>query len=114
MKAGALRHRVTIQRLTAGSPQQKPSGEADMDWATLYQNVPAAIEPLRGRELYAAQEHHSEATVRIRIRWVDDVTAGDRFVFDDLYYGIVWVPPVDKKGKQFDMELLTRQGVNDG
>lgn len=114
IKAGDLRHLVTIQRLVSGSPQQKPSGEPDTAWADYLTNVSASIEPLRGKELYAAQEHRSEATVRIRMRWRDGITAAMRIVHGGLYYNIVWVPVYDRDGKRVELDLLTTQGVNDG
>ena len=61
-----------------------------------------SIEPLQGRELFAAQEHHSETEVRIRIRYRSDVTPGARVV--TLAFSR-W----DHHGKNFDaLQLATR------
>lgn len=114
MKAGKLRHSVTIQSLVTGSPDQLPSGEPNVAWTNYLTGVSADIQPLRGRELFAAQEHHSEATVRFVVRWRAGITDTMRVVHAGLYYGIVWVPPVDRAGKQRDLELLTKQGVANG
>jgi len=65
MRAGDLRHRVTLQR-----PVE--SREASGEILTVYQDyltVWAAIEPISGREYFAAQQVQSDATARIRIRY---------------------------------------------
>lgn len=112
IKAGTLRHQVTIQRLVAGSPQQKPSGEPDTAWAAWLTNVSASIEPLRGRELFAAQEHHSEVTTRIRVRYRAGVEPTMRVVFGSTVYEVLAV--LDKEMRHVELELLCRVGVNDG
>lgn len=112
LNAGSLRHLITIQRLVAGSPQQKPSGEPDVSWGTFLANVSASIEPLRGRELFAAQEHHSEVTTRIRLRYREGIEAAMRVVFEGLYYDILVV--LDKQMRHVELELLVKQGMSDG
>ncbi len=113
LKAGALTHLVAIERFAIGSPQQLADGSPNGEWTSHLSSVSASIEPLRGRELFAAQEHHAEATVRFRIRWRDSITPQMRIVYGGLYYPIVWVPPVDRDGRKVEMELLTTQGVSD-
>ena len=111
MRAGKLRHRVTIQQLTAGSPQQLPSGEPDTSWAD-YLTVYASIEPLRGRELLLAQQLVSEVSVRIRMRYRAGVTAAMRAVFEGVNYSILAV--IDVELKHAELELMCSTGVNQG
>lgn len=111
MRAGKLRHRVTIQSLVAGSPQQTPSGEPDVSWTDVA-TVWASVEPLRGRELFAAQEHHSRVEVRIRMRYRSGITAAMRVFWDSRYYNIVVV--LDAEERHRELELMCEQGVNDG
>jgi len=111
MKAGKLRHKVTIQSLVAGSPQQKPSGEPDTAWTDLL-TCWASVEPLKGRELFAAQEHHSEIEVRVRIRYRSGLNAAMRVVFEGLYYNIAAI--LDPELRHRELELLCKQGVNEG
>lgn len=110
---GRLRHVISVEQLVTGSPQYRADGSIDQAWGTYLSSVSASIEPLRGRELYAAQQHHAEATVRFRLRWRDGITPQMRIVHGGLYYPILWVPPVDRQGIEHDMELLTTQGVKD-
>lgn len=71
-----------------------------------------SIEPLRGRELFAAQEHSSETEVRIRIRYRDDVTDRMRVVHDGKYYEIQSV--IDPELRHRELELMCSQGVLHG
>lgn len=114
MKAGKLRHKVAIQEFALGSPQQKPSGEPDGAWANVagISSIWASIEPLKGRELFAAQEHHSEVEVRIRIRYRAGITAAMRVVHGGLYYAIAAV--LDPELRHRELELLCKQGVTEG
>lgn len=71
MQAGRLRHRITLQVPVA---EQDSFGEPITIWQDWAESVPAAIEPLNGREFYAAQQEQSDVTTRIRIRWRPGVT----------------------------------------
>ena len=77
MKAGDLRHRVSLQ---VSTPVQGASGEMVDSWATTA-TVWAAVEPLSGRELLLAQQAASSVTHRVRIRARTDVTPRNRFLF---------------------------------
>lgn len=77
MIAGKLRHRVYIQRATEAA---NTYGEMVKTWASIYR-VWASVEPLTGRELERAQQVSAEATTRVKIRYTDDVTVGDRILF---------------------------------
>ena len=111
IQAGKLRHRVTIQSLSAGSPQQTGSGMPDESWATVA-TVSASIEPLSGRELFAAQEHHAETTTRIRIRYRSEVTAKMRVSHGGTTYNILSVIDPEKRHKE--IQLMCADGVNNG
>ena len=112
MRAGKLRHQVVIQSLVPGSPQQKASGEPDTTWTNLLTGVSASIEPLSGRELFAAQEHHSEIEVRIRVRYRSGLTAAMRVVHDGLYYDIAAI--IDPELRHRELQLMCKQGVTQG
>ena len=113
--AGQLRHRVTIQQLAAGSPQQKASGEPDVTWTDVL-SCWASVEPLRGRELFAAQEHHSEITTRILLRGGsttrEGITAAMRVSFGGKLYNILAV--LNKQERGIEIELLCGEGLNNG
>lgn len=112
MQAGSLDDRVTIQRLVAASPDVTGSGMPDESWQD-YLTVYASVEPLNGRELFAAQEHHAEVTTRIRIRYRDGITAKMRIVDGDgTIYDIKGQPLKFKRDGY--IEMLCTSGVTEG
>jgi SPP1 family predicted phage head-tail adaptor len=90
MRNGPLRHRISLQRLTEGSPNQDAGGVPDDSWVTLF-SAWAEILPLRGRELIAAQQVNSEVTGTIRLRQNagNTVTAKDRVLFGTRTFDIL-------------------------
>jgi SPP1 family predicted phage head-tail adaptor len=113
MQAGKLRHRVTIQRLSAGSPGQDAGGTPDDGWGALF-TCWAEVMPLRGRELVAAQQVHPEVTGTIRIRYRADypLTSKDRAVYDSRIYDILAAINVEERNRE--VLLYVKEGPNAG
>jgi SPP1 family predicted phage head-tail adaptor len=109
--AGKLRHRITLQELSAASPDVTGSGMPDESWTDLA-TVNASVEPLSGRELFAAQEHHSEVTTRITIRYRAGINAKQRVSFRGKTYNIRYV--LDPEERHRELQLLSAEGVNEG
>lgn len=90
MRAGALRHRVTLQ-----SPAQERDGagaakRSYVDGPTVW----ASVEPLRGRELFAADKFANKITTLIKIRFQGNVDESWRVQhttesMGTVYYGIL-------------------------
>lgn len=111
ISAGTLRHRVTVQQLVAGSPQQNAGGEPDETWTDLVTRW-ASIDPLQGRQLVAAQQVNSEVTGVIRMRYLSTVTSRMRCVFNSRYYDILAV--VNPLEQNEETVLYVREGPNNG
>jgi SPP1 family predicted phage head-tail adaptor len=111
MQAGKLRHRVTIQQLVAGSPQQKATGEPDTTW-TDFATLWADIRPLRGMALFAAQQQQSGAEVEIHLRYRSGVTADMRIVHSTTVYEIRSID--DTKRHEGRLILQCARGLNNG
>lgn len=111
MRAGRLRHRITVESYVIGSPQRTPSGEENGEWTALYTDIAAEWQTLSGNALFAAQQHHAEVRGIWRIRWRSDITAKMRIVHGGLYYQILFVPPFDKMRKRVEMDLECSEGV---
>ena len=79
MRIGPLRHRIALQQLVAGSPQQSASGAPDVAWSTLA-TVWGSVEPLSGRELVAAQQVNAEVSTWIGIRYLPGIVPTMRVV----------------------------------
>jgi len=111
MRAGTLRHRITLQSKVAGSPQQNAAGEPATTWTNTLV-VWASIDPVTGKEPFIAQEHLSMVSHKIRIRYRDGITAAMRVSFDSRYFDIKAVLNWGERNKE--LLLLCEQGLNQG
>ena len=96
MRAGRLRHRVTIQQPTEGAPNSY--GETANTWSTLA-TVWALVQTMSGREGYYAAQVQPDASVQITMRYREDVTTDMRVSYDSRYFNILSVIP-DPKNTQ--------------
>lgn len=108
MRAGKLRHKVTIQQPTLAT---NSIGEATKTWST-YAQAWANVQPLTGRELFASQQVNAEQTVRITIRALSGVVPTMRVLFDGRYYEILSV--IDREERGIYMELMCSEGLISG
>ena len=109
MRAGRLRHTISIQERVA--VRDAFAGVSDQ-WTDVFTNMPASIEPLAGRELYSAQQHHSDVTVRIRVRHRDGILAAHRVLHRGQVYYVLYVVHVDLGNRE--LHLMCSIGVNEG
>jgi len=99
MKAGKLRHRVTIQSKTTTRNERGINRET---WSALHSSVPAEIVTLSGRELEQARQLVGTATTAVRIRFYANVTKECRIVFGSRVLTIGHIDNVDQR----DIELV--------
>lgn len=112
MRAGRLRHRISIERLASG--QDPDTGEMlQNQWVPVYSSVPAAIEPLSAREFIAAKGEQAEITTRITIRY-KEVAADMRIIHKGRIYSIEGPPLPDPKSGLEYLTILCSSGVNNG
>ena len=98
MRAGDLNQRVTIKR-------QTELGEVINVWLGLG-TVWAAVEPLNGRELIAAQAAVSEVTLRVRMRYRADVKPSDQVQHGAKLYQITSV--IDPRSQGAELVLMCK------
>lgn len=106
MRAGRLRHRITIEQAT---PTQDDFGQEIIAWSTLA-TVWAEKRDLSGRELFQAQQVSSQVTTQFRIRHRTDVGGGERIVHDGVTYNIE--APQDPTGREVELLLLCSRTAN--
>ncbi len=87
--AHRLRHRVTIERKTAG---EDAWGQPVEMWETVA-IVPAEVWPLSGREYIAAQAEQAGVTTKITIRYQAGIEPAMRVLHDGKSYNIRAVLP---------------------
>ncbi|MDC9583359.1 phage head closure protein [Xenorhabdus sp. PR6a] len=107
MRAGRLRHRVTIQK---NESSRSPMGSVINKWVDVAE-VWAEVRTISGRELVASSAVFSEVTIRIWLRYRADITTGHRIVYQGKPLVIAVVIPDTKHTR---LELLCKGGVRNG
>jgi SPP1 family predicted phage head-tail adaptor len=112
MQTGKLRHLVIFE---APVVFVDSNGESTEDWVEAFsgQQISAAIEPLSGRELVAAQQVHSRVTTRITVRYRPGILPEMRVVHRGVLYNIEAVVPDAESGYRH-ATLLCYSGTNEG
>lgn len=105
MNIGKFRHRITIQQ-TANV--QDSDGSVVEDWS-VHAIAHASIEPISGREYFAAQSTQAEVTHRINMRYLAGVTPKMRVVFGSRVFEILSVINVDERNR--GLQLMCRESI---
>lgn len=102
MRAGKLRHTIAIERATS---EPNEIGEMIPTWAPIA-TVAASIEPLTGREYYAAQSLQSEVTTKIRLRHLPGILPSDRITHGAAIYDVLEV--IDPEMRNIELVLMCK------
>lgn len=102
------RHQVTIQEK---SEIQDSTGQPIETWGTVGQWW-TTVEPLRGQELFRAQQVNAETTTRITGNYRSDLTADMRITYRGVNYNIQSI--IDPELRHATLEIYAKSGVNDG
>ena len=115
MRAGQLNRRVIIQSRTE---TQGTTGEVTWSWSDV-DEVWAAVEPVSGREYFAAQQVQSSTDTVIRIRYRHGITTKMRIKYEEpgspvysRYYEIEAVLS-PREGRR-ELHLMCREREADG
>ncbi|WP_394243902.1 phage head closure protein [Halopseudomonas laoshanensis] len=110
MQAGKLNKRVTLQ--SAGRVQDPDSGAMVPGWLEVRKQW-ASIEPLSANAFIAAQSVQSKVSVRIVMRYRDDINTAWRIVHKGRIYNIEGALPDADSGREY-ITLPCSEGVNSG
>lgn len=99
MRAGRLRHRITIQNPTK---QRNAVGETVLAWTDLA-TVPAAVEPVSGKEFFAAKQIIAEVTHKIRTRYLLGVSPQSRILFNGREFEVNSVINPDERNRELEI-----------
>ncbi len=105
MRAGQLRHRVSIQLATGTADT---FGEESKTWTTIA-TVWGAVWPLRGAEREEAHRVIAEVTHRMRVRYNTTLNSEHRFLLGTRMFEIGVVINFDERNKE--LELLVKEAV---
>ena len=114
MRIGSLRHRVTLQNPVE---TRLDSGEISVEWQD-WQTVWASVEPIGGREFFAAAQLQAEIDARIRLRWIAGLTPRMRAKHVTLggspsliaLYSVEAVVSLNERGREVHLMCKRRDG----
>ena len=104
MRAGRLRHRITIQNPTK---QRNQVGETVLAWKDLA-TVWAAVEPVSGKEFFAAKQVIAEVTHKIRTRYRPGISPQSRVLFNGRTFEVNSVINRDERNRELEI-MATEQ-----
>lgn len=106
VRAGRLRHRVTIEQ---NSPTQDSFGELDESWSTLETRW-ARVVPISPTERFANDQKFAETTHRFELRHISGVTPEMRINWDSRTFDIVGAVDVNERGAETHIWAVERTG----
>lgn len=90
MRAGTLRHRVTVEHR---AETRDDYGGVTTAWTVFASSVPAAILPISGREFFASEANQAEVTAKIVMRELAGLLPSMRIVHAGHQYNIRAILP---------------------
>jgi SPP1 family predicted phage head-tail adaptor len=103
MKIGKLRHRIAIEKV---AETQDSDGSVIETWST-FANAQASIEPISGREYFAAQTTQADVTHRISLRFIAGVIPKMRVKYGSRIFGILSAINVNERNRE--LQLMCRE-----
>lgn len=107
MRAGPLRHRVTIERYTDA---ESSYGRGKRTWTDVGR-VWAGMRPTKGLEIIAGGQVRSEIPTEFVLRFRKDLTMKDRFRLGNRYFQIESINDVD--GRRRELRVHAREVIPD-
>ena len=110
MRAGILRHRVTIQQMVETSDGHHGLDETA---TTVAARIPAYVQPLAGRALERAQQIDPRTTHQVDLRHRTGLATGQAVIFHDPDDGDrtfeIVAPPTDVLEQRRTLRLLCKE-----
>jgi len=102
MRAGRLRHKITIQTIvnaTDGFGQPIENGNSYIDYKTVW----ARITPISGRESFLSNADFSKTTHKIKMRYIPNINASMRIVWQGRNFNIINVRNIEEMDKELEI-----------
>jgi SPP1 family predicted phage head-tail adaptor len=106
VKIGKLRHRIAIERV---AETQDSDGSVLESWSA-YATAQASIEPISGREYFAAQTTQADVTHRISLRYLAGITPKMRVKFEFRIFDILSVININERNRE--LQLMCRESID--
>ena len=101
MQAGQLKHLIDIQ---VALNSRDSYGASTQEWVTFLSGIRASVEPLAGKEFFAAQKIDAEITHSLNIRYRTGIKPSMRVKFGTRYFDIKSV--IDVKEQRKELHLM--------
>lgn len=98
-----LNKRVTIKQLTTTTDEYGQPQDTWTDFCTVW----AGIEPLQGREYFAADQENAEVKVRIRLRHRNGIDRTMKVVYKTTEYEIIDI--INPKMENWELQLMCKE-----
>jgi SPP1 family predicted phage head-tail adaptor len=106
VRIGKLRHRITIEEAIE---TQDADGSVLKNWS-IFATAQASIEPISGREYFAAQSTQADLTHRINLRYVAGLKPKMRVKFGRRIFDILSVITIDERTRE--LQLMCRESID--
>jgi len=106
MRAGLLRHRLTIQTVTQIQNDFDEWVESWSDWATVW----GSIEPNLGKRYFEAKQANSEVEGLIRIRYRSGVLPTMRIIYGDQIFKIISIVHLFERKRE--LHILYKEALD--
>lgn len=100
MRAGQLRHKITIEQLDTSTADAM--GAAVKIW-TLFCVCWARVQPVSGKEFFNANQERAQISHKIRIRYVAEITPAHRVNFGGRLFNIQTVINFDERNRELEI-----------
>lgn len=107
MESGKLRHKLTIQRATHSADTH---GEDVETWSDLV-IVRGSIKPVSAKEKFDSDQHKSEITHIVKIRYYAGLTSADRLLFNSRVFNFAG-EPINKDELNKELEITCIEDPN--
>lgn len=108
MNPGKYNHIIVLQSKTETTDEYGGPVESWADVATAW----ARVQPIKGREMIAAQAAKSETDVRFYTRYQDNLTTAMRIIYAGKNYDITGIVDIDER--HVELEISAKTGTSGG
>ena len=111
MRAGNLNKLIAIQNISSG--QDDFGQPLDNSWNT-FKEVRASITPISKTaittETFVANTDFSQATHKIKFRYVSGINASMRAIFDGRVFDFIYVINISERNRE--IEVIAKENIN--
>lgn len=97
----SMHQRIDVQTATS----DESSGQPIRTWATTYSKEPAAWTPTAGSETVRGRQVEAGISGYFTVGYRDGYSVEQRVVHNGLYYGIVYVKPIDGGRRYIELHV---------